>query len=115
MDGAFLYKLSQWGIWSRGGFPGYRSSLGRSGSGPLPDISDDEGQRIDGALCRARRKADTRCFELYYKRGLSAAAIADRTGRSRAKVGREIERVERLLHALLSEPGETRRSSPPRG
>ncbi len=95
----FLLLLTEWGKWSRGGIPKYRSFLDRSFK-TKPLINDDVALELDAILCDARRKLTaerTYSFELYYKGGWSVSSIAAFRKIDRRTVDAEIRAMENVM------------------
>ncbi len=96
----FLLLLTEWGKWSRGGIPKYRSFLDRSYK-TKPLINDDVAQELDAILCDARRKLTperTQSFELYYKGGWTISAIAAHRSQTRYDTEGEISGMEKVRY-----------------
>lgn len=101
----FEKLLDEWGAWSRGGFPKYRSPLNQR-IGYHPDINDDLALRIDRGLCKVRKYISedrTKAFELCYVSGWPVVEIADKFRKDYRIVKGEIASVSAAIYCLFRE------------
>ena len=101
----FEKLLDEWGKWSRGGYPRYRSPLAQR-CGFHPEINDDLALRIDRLLCKVRKHTGedrTKSFELFYVSGWAVTEIADKFRKDYRIVKGEILGVEMAIFCLYRE------------